>query len=256
MVLASRFRSSSERAGLLLENLDFDAIFLGFPEELGESLNLYSTEDLGKEDFWNDYLTLTELSTPFANALRYKIEPIIHKLPIIKLNHDFEIHCFEDLQYHTQLRCFTEMLLLQEFKSRATGKIDTNDWRIIFREELDTIKLLEEKIIENILEKGTNYKNSLIIFAGFAKNLKRRLSSNYNVKVICLEHYWKSPLEVLKTLFVLRGIDNISDKIVKLCVKQHLKYLDYILLYEDVDTSHTIWVKEFKPYKKFKSHGS
>lgn len=239
----------------MLENSDFDAIFLGFPEELGESLNLYNTGVLDKEDFWNDYLTLTGLSTPFVNALRYKLEPLINKLPSIKLKHNFEVHCFEDLQHHTQLRGLTERLLLQEFKSRATGKIDTNEWRIIFREELDTIKLLEEKIVENILEKGVNYKSSVIIYAGFTKNLKRRLSSNYNVKVICLEYYWKSPLEVLKTLFALRGVDNISDKIVKFCVKQHLKYLDYILLYEDVDTSHAIWVKEFKPHKKLKSHG-
>ncbi|MGQ9721256.1 MAG: hypothetical protein ACUVXA_08045 [Candidatus Jordarchaeum sp.] len=234
-----------------MDNLDFDALFLSLPEELGESLNLHSIGQIDKEEFWNDYITLTGLATPFANSLRYKLEPIIDKLPLIKLSHDFEISCFEDLHHHTRLRGFMERLLLQEFKSRATGKIDTNEWRVIFREELEAIKQYEEKIIGNILEKGLNYKNSVIIYAGFVKNLKRGLGSNYNVKVICLENYWKSPLEVLKTLFTFRGVDNISDNIVRLCVHQHLKYLDYILLHENVDTSHDVWVKDFKPFKKF-----
>ena len=234
--------------------MDFDSIFLSFPEELVESLNLYSSGDIIEEEFWNDYITLTGLSAPFVNSLKYKLGPLIKKLPSIKLKHDFEINCFEDLQYHNQLRGLTEQMLLQEFRLRATGKIDTNEWRELIREELEILKLLEEKMVENILQKGMNYKNSVIVLAGFMKNLKRRLSPNYNVKVICLEHYWKSPLEVLKTLFRLSGVDNISDNIVKLCVKQHLKYLDYILLYDDVDTSHANWVRAFKPYKKFQTH--
>jgi hypothetical protein len=253
LIVASRFRSSSERASLLLENLDFDAIFLSFPEELGESLNLYSAGDISEEEFWNDYITLTGLSTPFANSLKYKLGPLINKLSLIKLDHEFTIYCLEDLQHHIQLRGLSERQLLLEFKSRATGKLDADEWRIILSEELETGKLLEEKIVENILEKGINHKNSVIIYSGFVKNLKRELRSNYEVKVICLEHYWKSPLEVLKTLFASKGVDKIPDNTVKLCVKQHLKYLDYILLYDDVDTAHTIWSKEVKPHRRLKA---
>jgi len=237
----------------LLENLDFDAVFLSFPEELGESLNLYCGGDISEEEFWSDYITLTGLSTPFANSLRYKLGPIIDKLPSIKHNHDFDIYCFEDLQHHIRLRGFTERQLLLEFKSRATGKLDADEWRILLREELETGKLLEEKIVETILEKGMNHEKSVIICAGFVKNLKRRLRSKYEVKVICLESYWKPPLEVLKTLFASKGTDKIPDNIVKLCIKQHLKYLDYILLYDDVDTAQTIWFEEFKPHKTFKT---
>jgi hypothetical protein len=256
LIVASRFRSSTERASLLLENLDFEAIFLSFPEELGESLSLYSVGDISEEEFWNDYITLTGLSTPFANSLRYKLGPLINKLSSIKLNHDFDVYCFEDLKNHVRLRGFTERQLLLEFQSRATGKLDADEWRIIINEELETEKLSEEKIVENILEKGMNHKNSVIICAGYVKNIKRKLRPNYKVKVICLENYWKAPLDVLKTLLTSKGIDKISDNTIQLCIKQHLKYLDYILLYDDIDTAHTIWSEEFKPHKTFKTYKS
>ncbi|WXG40605.1 MAG: hypothetical protein WED07_07390 [Candidatus Freyarchaeum deiterrae] len=254
LIVASRFRSSSEHASLLLENLGFDSIFFSLPEELGESLNLYSVGDISEDEFWNDYTTLTGLSTPFANALRYKLGPLINKLPSIKLEHDFEIYCFENLQQHIRLKGLTERQLLLEFKSRATGKLDADEWRIILREELETGKKLEEKIAENILEKAMNHKNPVVICAGFAfvKNLKSMLLPNYEVRVICLEHYWKPPLDVLKTLFASKGIDKIPYNIVMLCIKNHLKYLNYILHYDNVDTAHTIWSEELKPHKTFK----
>lgn len=252
LIVASRFKSSSERASLTLETLDFDALFLSFPEELSESLNLYSVGEISEEEFWNDYITLTGLSTPFASSLKYKLGPIIGKLPSIKHLHDFAIYCFEDLQHHIQLRGFTERQLLLEFKSRATRKLYPNEWRILLRGELDARKLLDQKIADTILEKGMNHENSVIIFAGSAKNLKKRIHSKYDVKVICLENYWKPPLDVLKTLFASKGIDKTPDEIVKLCIKQHLKYLDYVLLYDDVDTAHSVWLEEFKPDKTFK----
>jgi hypothetical protein len=251
--MASRFKSSSEHASLLLENLEFDALFSSFPEELSESLNLYTVGDISEEEFWNDYTAITDSSTPFASSLRYKLGPIIDKLPSIKHKHDFHIYCYEDLQCHIQLRDFTVRQLLLEFKSRATGKLYTDEWRILLREELNTGKLLQEKIVDTILEKGRNHRNSVIICTSFLKNLKKRLRSKYIVKVICLENYWKPPLEVLKTLFASKGIDKIPDNVVNLCIKQHLNYLDYVLLYVDVDTAHNIWFGEFKPYKTFKT---
>jgi len=254
LMVASRFRSSSERASLLLENLDFDAIFLSFPEELSESLNLYSMGKMTEEEFWCDYTALTGLSAPFANFLRYKLEPILNKLPLIKDKHDFDIYCFEDLRNHVQLKGFIERQLLLEFKSRATGKLYTDEWRTLIREQLAAGKILEEKIAETIQEKSMNHKNSLIIYAGFAKTLKKRLRSKYNVKVICLENYWKPPLDVLKTLLALKGVDKIPDNLINLCIKQHLKYLDYVLLNDDVDTAHSIWFEKFKPHKALQKY--
>ena len=204
---------------------------------------------LNEEEFWNDYLALTGLSAPFANSLRYKLGPIIEKLPVIRSKRSFDVHCFETLQHRTLLSGFTERLLLLEFKSRATGKIDVNEWRAVLCEELEIEKLFEERIVENIRERGMNYQKSVAIHAGSAKNLKRKLASNYEVKTVCLEHYWKSPLEVLKTLFALKGVDNVPDNTIRLCVRQHLGYLNYILLHDNVDSSHNVWVKEFKPHK-------
>lgn len=254
LVVASRFRSSSERASLLLENLNFDSLFLSFPEELSESLNLYSMREMTEEEFWCDYTALTGLSAPFANALRYKLGPILNKLPLIRRKHDFTIYCFEDLKNHVQLKRFTERQLLLEFKSRATGKVYTDEWRTLIREQLEAGKILEEKIVETIQEK-LSHKNSLIIYAGFVKTLKKKFCSKYNVKVVCLENYWKPPLDVLKTLFELKGVDTIPDDIVNLCIKQHLKYLDYVLLHDDADTAHSIWFEESKPHKAFPKCG-
>ncbi len=248
LILASRFRSSTERASILLETTDFDALFLGFPENFGESLNLYRLGIISEEELWNDYINMTGLSGPFANSLRYRLEPLIKKLPLIAHDHDFEIYGFEDFQYHIRLRGFAEQQLLLEFKSRATGKINPDEWRALLREELETTKLLEEKIVNNLQEKCAKHNNSVFICAGLVNNIKRKLSPIFNVKVICLERYWKSPLEVLKTLFILKGFDNIPDNIVKLCIKQHLEYLDYILLYDNIDTAHEAWVRELKPY--------
>ncbi|MEM3587065.1 MAG: hypothetical protein QXO71_07095, partial [Candidatus Jordarchaeaceae archaeon] len=128
-----------------------------------------------------------------------------------------------------------------------------DEWRTLIREELENGKLLEEKVVETVQEKAKNHKNSVVICTIFIKNLKKRLSA-YSVKVICLENYWKPPLEILKTISASKGIDKIPDNIINLCIKQHLNYLNYVLLYENVDTAHSVWSKEFKPYKRFKQY--
>ena len=72
-------------------------------------------------------------------------------------------------------------------------------------------------------------------------------AKGFIVEPIYFHLYWRSPIDVLRTIISVRGLDAVSDEVILHCVKGQLKYLDYVLLSEDLDVAHEKWTSETRP---------
>jgi len=116
--------------------------------------------------------------------------------------------------------------------------IDDLEWSRAFRERND----------ENILSFIDKGKDILIFYDGHIQYLRDILRlQGYDLKIKHVMTYWRSPLEALNCLIVSRGIENISNQVIKNSIKEHIKYVDSILAYPTLDLAHKTWEESMKP---------
>jgi hypothetical protein len=244
------FRAAAERAAQRLRTMEFEGLLLNLPEEMEGFLKSYINGRMDLEELLKSYRYLTGSSQPFVNALRYRMEPLLTALPILgERRRGLMVECYQDLESSISSRNLSERLLLLEAAERIRGRISVTKWRDLLREE---IRYAEERWLrerENIVEKAGRHPRSLVLYGGSPKALKEYLERRgFSVNVVFTQRYWRPPLEVLRMIASLRGVEELCDRVISDCVQRHLQYLDYILLSGNIDEAHEKWTRENAPF--------
>ena len=245
-LILAKFRKGSERVASWLAREGYDSLFLDLPRDMENFLKTHMDGELSFEGLWRSYGHLTGFQKPFINALRYTIDPIVNALT--RLRHrmpDLWIYCYQDLEHHMEAARLSERLLLLETKGRVSGRISVEEWRKLLRDEVECETSGFVKSVENIAEEAIDHSRNVVLYRGMVKPLKSYMEAKeFKVEALYLQHYWRSPLEVLRTIAWTQGVDNVSDDEIRRCVRYHLRYLDYVLSSEDIDGAHEKWILE------------
>lgn len=229
-----------------LKRENYESLFLNLPTDLEGFLKAHMDGETSIEDLWRSYNYLTGIQKPFINALRYTVDPVLHAL--IQLHHskpELKIHFYQDLANHIEAMKLSERLLLLETKGRVSDRISVGEWRTFLRDELECTITGIRKSVENITEEAMANPRNVVLYQGMVKPFKSYMEDEgVKVKALYLQHYWRSPLEVLRTIAWAQGVDNVSDDDVGRCVRYHLRYLDHVLSSEDIDGAHEKWTLE------------
>ena len=249
LITLTGLREAAERAVVWMSGKSFESIFLDLPEDLSPYVRAYMDGNMTQQKLWKNYAYLTGLQQPFVNALRYGVEPILNALPRLKDRKPrLEAYCYQDLKSHMESCSLSEKVLLMETVGRVRGKVDVEEWRRVLNQELECVTVGLTRALENIVEGARENPENVVLYSGFTRLFKKRLEEDgFQVKPIHLQHYWRPPLDVLRAIAWLRGVENVSSDLILGCVKSHLRYLDYVISSEDIDTAHARWELEILP---------
>jgi hypothetical protein len=247
VLIAIGFRKLYEKIAKWLENTKFESLFLALPKDFEPFLRAFVHGSISEYDFWKSYEYLTNFHEPFINSLKYKIVPILNCLrSVFKKNKHIKLYCYKNLSSYVKINKISEKILLLGFKSKISNKININEWKSTLKDEIDLIKDSWFEEINNIIENACFHNENVLLYNGSIKPLKECLELNgFEVKLLLLEQiHWYPPLDVLRALISTRGIEKIKDEEVEACIKSHIKYLDYILLSENIDLAYESWIKD------------
>ena len=201
------------------------------------------------EELWKEYRLLTGLEEPYVNALRLSKDIVLdHLLHLKERTRPPKISCYLDLQDHLRAAEVSEKLLLLEAAERVRSRIRGEEWRRLLAEELECSRAGWEKALENLSEALRRSEKNAILYGGVVRPLREHLERDgYRVSLIYLQPYWRSPLDVLRMMVLEHGMDGVSDEIFEECIRKHLRYLDYVVYSEDLDSAHNRWARETIP---------
>jgi len=248
-LIITRFSKASSMAAAWLSRKRYQALFLDLPEDLTSFVRKYMGEEISEVELWRSYGYLTGLQEPFINVMRYRMNHIIDVLPRLKYKMpELEVYCYLDLKCHIEASRLSEKLLLLETRERVRKGIKISEWRELMHDEKELARVGLRRTIENISEVVKKYSKSTVLYGSFIKPFKDCMKSKgFIVEPIYLQHYWRSPLDILRIMIWIRGVEYIQDEMFTRCVKGYLKYLDYVISSDDIDVAHDKWVSETKP---------
>jgi hypothetical protein len=168
---------------------------------------------------------------------------------------EHEIYCYQELDHHIEGTRLSERLILLETKSRVSSKIAVEEWRTLLRDELEYADSGLRRAVANIAEGAMAQARNVVLYHGVIKPFKACMAAEgFTVEAVYLQHYWRSPLEVLRVIAGVKGVDSLSNKMIARCVQCHLRYLDHVLSSNDVDAAHKQWTHEIrrKPVKEIR----
>jgi hypothetical protein len=140
-----------------------------------------------------------------------------------------------------------EKLLLLQIRERLRRQIRVEEWRKLLLEELESSKTSWKSSIENLVEKANGQDRDVVMYVGLFGPLRDHLVDHgFSVSLVKSEEYWRSPIEVLRTLMWLKGPDHVSDEEIERCVREQMRYLDLVLSCESLDIAHEKWSAPFK----------
>jgi len=249
-LILTRFRETTERVTVWLTKKRYQALFLDLPQDLTTFVRRYVDEEIPLEEFWSSYGYLTGLQEPFVNALRYTLNPILNVLTQLRNRMPgLIVYCYEDLGCHIEDSRLSERLLLLETGERVRRRIKLRAWRDLLRDEYELAAVGLRGMVENIVEEAGKHSRNTILYGGLVKPFKCSMEARgFKVEPIYLQHYWRSPLEVLRTILWVQGVDDVPDEVIMRCIKCHLNYLDFVLSSKDIDTAHGNWTSETRPH--------
>ena len=227
----------------------YEALFLDLPEDLTTFINRYVDEEITLEELWRGYVHLTGVKEPFVNALRYTMDPILNFLAKFKYGMaGLKVYCYQDLKCHIEASRLSERLLLLETGERVRRRVRLEEWRGLLRDELELAVVELRRTVENISEEAGRHSRNAVLYGGLVKPFKNCMEAKgFSVEVVYLQHYWRSPLNALRTLMWIRGVNEVPDELIVKCVRSHLRYMDYVLSSEDIDSAHGKWTSETQP---------
>lgn len=219
------------------------SLFLNLPVEFEPYINAYRHNEIDEDSLWRSYYLLTGLSDPFVNSVKLRFQPIFENLQHVSSLKDRQIYCYTDVQAEVESKNITETLLLLEFRYHATGRFELENWRKLLLHEYNTLKDFGERMFERILEGTEIHPSNLILFTGYLNAVERFTQHNTQVKVVLLDTYWKSPLDILRTIIWKHGLEKTSDETIEFYLRLQKKYITYILQYQDIDKAHEAWTR-------------
>lgn len=223
---------------------NLNALFLDFPTELEGYIEKYVYREIRMKELWSYFQELTDLKEPYINALKYTMNPILKYLPdFLDKSSNVKLYCYQDLYFFKNNMDLNEKFLLLTYRVKATNKIEITEWKNLLFDEVETGKAYYLKNLRNILRNLNENGGNIIIFRNFIKKLQDELLriSKSKLKTIYLMNYWRSPLEYLSFQVFLKN--KVSDKLIKICIKEHVSYIDFVLTSDNLDDAHLKWSK-------------
>ncbi|MFX0107504.1 MAG: hypothetical protein ACFE7R_04405 [Candidatus Hodarchaeota archaeon] len=248
-LVLTKLRTTTERAFEWLTKSRFQTLFLHLPEDMTNFVDEYLEREMSKEDLWQSYSDLTGLQEPYINALRYRMDPLLETISQLKGSIPrLEVYCYQDLRVHIDAHSLSERFLLLETSERVRSKIRISDWRELLEKQLELGTRELDRVAENISLHAEHHPWNVILYDGTLKPFKTIMESmGFMVKIIHLHNYWRSPLEVLAKMARTWGVDNLPDRLIMICIENHLRYLDYVLSFQNIDSAHDRWVSDVLP---------
>jgi len=238
ILILTGFREASEGALTWIFRERPSPLLIDLPQDFTVSLERLYEGRMTIEEFWSEYQFLTGLEEPYVNSIRRTIGLILNSLPGLKAEvPSLEFVCYLDLKEHLRLMEMSEKLLLLEASARMSSRLRLDEWRRLLAEELRRLQSAWKKASENLLESLRRGAKNAVLYRGIPRTLIERLAKEgYNVKPVYFQSYWRPPLDVLRRIIREHGVDWIPDEVLAFCVSSHLRYLDYVISSEDLET--------------------
>ena len=246
ILLTLGFKKAYERASNWIRKTPWNSLFLDLPIESETFVNAYAEGKLDEGEFWNNFILLTGLSKPFINSLKLRFQPILNCIKDTCAG-EKEIHCYLDLMSYIKEKKILEKILFLELRYRLTKKLDLKEWKKTLFKEMKNWEgswpLAVERILEESVRKYDNTNANIILYRGSLKSIKYLKRPNNEIEIILLDNYWKSPLDILRTILWKYGFDNTPDEKIEQCLKFQKNYLDLVIHSKDNDEAHDTWTK-------------
>lgn len=237
-LLTLGFKRAYERAVEWLKKVEYKSVLIDLPEDFEPFLRTYLEGECELEEAWRSLRYLTGLHQPFINSLRYQMDPLFEYLSKSGA-HPEEICCYQDLSFHVESFKIAEKVLLLEFRQRAVNEIKIENWKRLLLREAEHSKGAWRLMWENIKEKVKDEGLNVLLYGGYISNLRNMMrEESYSIRIICLKDYWKSPLDVLRTIFAHRQVN--EEELIK-CLKEQMKYIDLVISNKNIDEAHEKW---------------
>jgi hypothetical protein len=240
VLLTLGFKKVYEKASNWLRKISWDSLFLDLPNELDPFIKAYVKGKIDEQQFWENCVTLTGLEEPFIKSLKLRYHSVLNSLKEIRVN-DRRINCYRDLESYIKQSKIIEKILLLELRHRIGRKLEIKEWTNVLFEEEKISKKSWYQATENIIEEAEENTRNVILYEGSLELVKHLKKGSNKVKIILLENYWKSPLDILRTIIWKYGFDHISDEKIIYYLNLQQKYLGLIIYSKDVDKAHQNW---------------
>lgn len=242
-LLTPSFHDTTRRVADWLSHNRMEALFLSLPEEMSKFLEPLAKNETTRGEFWQSYRFLTGLQEPFVRAAIRRLDSVLDILPEkLEENPDLHLHCYVDLKTEIRETKISEELILHEFRGRATGRVQVSRWRELFSRELEVTKESTEGSLDRIAADASEHKQSTVVYGGAGGELKKNLEKQgFKVELVYLKKYWRPPLDVLRHLIWLKGLEKVTDDEIREWVEKHLDYLDIILRSASAEEAYARW---------------
>jgi len=241
ILLTLGFKKAYERTSNWLRDMQWGSIFLDLPTESEPFLNAYVEEKLDESEFWGNFILLTGLAKPFIYSLKLRFNPILKCIKATWAD-EREIHCYNDLGSYVREKKILEKILFLELRYRLTKKLDLKEWKKTLLKERETKEDSWLSAADRILEESKPSEN-IILYGGYPKSTNYLKRPGNKIEIVLLDNYWKSPLDILRTLLWKYGFDDISDEKFERYLKLQKRYLDLVINSKDVDEAHEKWTQ-------------
>jgi len=240
ILLTFGFRDAYRKVAEWLRRHPWDLLFLDLPKESEPFIKACAEKKATAIEFWRSYGLLTGLAEPFVNSLRLRFQSILEGIRNAHLR-GREIRCYRDLKSYIDEKKILERIFLLEFRYQVTGRLEVEEWKDILCREMETAGDTWNRAVERILEEAEPNSRNTVLYGGHLESTNRLRRPHTELEVILLEDYWKSPLDILRTLLWRHGTDKISDERIESYLKLQKKYLDLVIGSKDVDEAHRAW---------------
>ena len=246
LLLTFGFRKRFEKVGRWLKETYWSSLFLNLPVESERYITAYVERKIDQREFWNYFTLLTGFAEPFINSLKLRFQPILESLKDISLS-EREIHCYSDLKSYIEEKKIQEKILLLQFRLRTTSRLDMKEWKDTLIEEIKISEDSWRRAAYRIFSETEEMSQNTILCGGYLNSIKSHLSKpNNEIEFILLDDYWKSPLDILRTIIWKHGRENIDEKKIELNLKLQKSYIDLVLTSENIDEAHETWTNMAK----------
>jgi hypothetical protein len=245
VLLTLGFKKVYEKASNWLRDIQWSSLFLDLPNELDPFIKSYFKGKINEEKLWENCATLTGLEEPFIKSLKLRYQSVLNSIKEIRTN-DRRINCYRDLESYIKQSKIIEKILLLELRHRIGRKLEITEWTNVLFEEKKISEKSWYQATENIIEEADENTRNIILYEGSLESVKHLKKGSNKVKIILLENYWKSPLDMLRTILWKYGFDHISDEKIIHYLNLQQKYLELIIYSKDVDEAHQIWTDKIQ----------
>jgi len=246
LLLTFGFRKRFEKVGCWLRETYWNSLFINLPAESERYITAYVEGKIDQREFWKYFTLLTGFAEPFINSLKLRFQPILESIKDISLNKR-EIHYYSDLKSYIEEKKIQEKILLLQFRLRTTSRLDLKEWKHTLIEEIKVSEDSWQRSADKLLSEAKEIYPNIILCGGYLNSIKSYLKKpNNKIEFILLDDYWKSPLDILRTIIWKYGIENIDEKKIELYLKLQKRYLDLVLTSKDIDEAHETWTNMAK----------